>query len=170
MRALTQSLVLYVYLIFGQYYHGRVLPFMFGAWLYHNFSSLSRHLSPWQVGLFNPLNSNPKGNPTKALLKTSRFYRWDFTKTLDFIEFLGCSSALCEKRFSQFSRNFPWLGLRFLIKLNTRRVIEVVITRLSWKQFGSESPRGFESLCLRQSLGALCSKAFFFWNISMLSP
>ena len=114
MRALTQSLVLYVYLIFGQYYHGRVLPFMFGAWLYHNFSSLSRHLSPWQVGLFNPLNSNPKGNPTKALLKTSRFYRWDFPKTLDFIEFLGCSSAFCEKRFSQFSRNLLATFLHFL--------------------------------------------------------
>ena len=45
---------------------------------------------------------------------------------------------------------------------NLRRHIEAVITRLSWKQFGSESPRGFESLCLRQSLGALCSKAFFY--------
>ena len=40
-RALTQSLVLYVYLIFGQYYIGKVLPLMFGAWLYHKFSSLS---------------------------------------------------------------------------------------------------------------------------------
>ena len=128
----------------------------------------------------------------EAVLKTSRIYRCDFSKTLDFIEVFGCSSALCEKPFSQFSRNLLASFSQFLAIFlqypkrfepifkgakdysgqfnNLRRHIEAVITRLSWKQFGSESPRGFESLCLRQSLGALCSKAFFFWNITMLSP
>ena len=68
----------------------------------------------------------------EAVLKTSFVCLCNFLKTLDFIGFFASSDALCEKRFSQFSRNFPWLGLRFLIKLNTRRVIEVVITRRSW--------------------------------------
>ena len=71
----------------------------------------------------------------EAVLKTSFVCLCNFLKTLDFIGFFASSDALCEKRFSQFSRNFPWLGLRFLIKLNTRRVIEVVITRRSWKPF-----------------------------------
>ena len=71
----------------------------------------------------------------EAVLKTSFVCLCNFLKTLDFIGFFAVCSALCEKRFSQFSRNFPWLGLRFLIKLNTRRVIEVVITRRSWKPF-----------------------------------
>ena len=121
----------------------------------------------------------------ELVLKNSRFCHCKIVKTLDFIEFFGCSSALCEMAFSQFSRKFlavfsqfpnvfepilNWFG-DYLGQFNSlRRHIEAVITRLSWKQFGSESPRGFESLCLRQSLGALCSKAFFFWNISMLSP
>ena len=79
MRALTQSLVLYEYLIFGQYYNGKVLPFMFGAWLYHKFSSLSRHLSPWQVWCyfiaFLLYNSNPQTvqlrQPWNPIVKTA---------------------------------------------------------------------------------------------------
>ena len=67
--------------------------------------------------------------------------------------------------FSQFPKGFEpilnWFGDYLGLFNSLRRHIEAVITRLSWKQFGSESPRGFESLCLRQSLGALCSKAFF---------
>ena len=68
----------------------------------------------------------------EAVLKNSRYCHCKVVKTLDFIGFFTTEYALCEKRFSQFSRNFPWLGLRFLIKLNTRRVFEVVITRRSW--------------------------------------
>ena len=159
---------------------------MFGAWLYHNFSSLSSPpVTMTGGGCFHPLNSNPKGNPTKALLKNSRFRHSKIAKTLDFIGVFRCSFARCEMAFSQFSRNFLAFSRNFWSVSNPfskgfrdysgqfnnlRRHIEAVITRLSWKQFGSESPRGFESLCLRQSLGALCSKAFFFWNISMLSP
>ena len=54
----------------------------------------------------------------EAVLKTSRIFRCDFSKTLDFIEVFGCSSALCEKPFSQFSRNllasFSHLSRNFL--------------------------------------------------------
>ena len=39
------------------------------------------------------------------VLKPSRIHRRVFPKTLDFIEVFGCFSALCEKPFSQFSRN-----------------------------------------------------------------
>ena len=78
----------------------------------------------------------------EAVLKTSFVCLCNFLKTLDFIGFFASSDALCEKRFSQFSRNFPWLGLRFLIKLNTRRVIEVVITRRSWNVWPiSDAPK-----------------------------
>ena len=107
MRALTQSLVLYEYLIFGQHYNGKVLPFIFGAWLYHNFSNLSSPpVTMTGGGCFDPINSNPKHNSTKALLKNSRFRHSKIAKTLDFIGFFGCSSALCEMAFSQFSRKF----------------------------------------------------------------
>ena len=41
----------------------------------------------------------------EAVLKPSRIHLRVFPKTLDFIEVFGCSSALCEKPFSQFSRN-----------------------------------------------------------------
>ena len=124
----------------------------------------------------------------EAVLKNSRFCHCKIVKTLDFIEVFGCSSALCEKPFSQFSRNLLASFSQFLAIFlqypkrfepifkgtkdysgqfnNLRRHIEAVITRLSWKQFGSESPRGFKSLCLRQSLGALCSKAFFLFCVS----
>ena len=44
----------------------------------------------------------------------------------------------------------------------TWRVIEVVITRRSWKQFGCESPRGFESLYLHQSKKHTCRSPFCF--------
>ena len=78
------------------------------------------------------------------------------------------------RNFLAFSRNFWSVSNPFSKGFrdysgqfnNLRRHIEAVITRLSWKQFGSESPRGFESLCLRQSLGALCSKAFFLFCVS----
>ena len=42
----------------------------------------------------------------EAVLKNSRFRHSKIVKTLDFIGFFGCSSALCEMAFSQFSRNF----------------------------------------------------------------
>ena len=89
----------------------------------------------------------------EAVLKTSRIYRCDFSKTLDFIEVFGCSSALCEKPFSQFSRNLLASFSQFLAIFlqypkrfepifkgakdysgqfnNLRRHIEAVITRLS---------------------------------------
>ena len=43
----------------------------------------------------------------EAVLKTSFVCLCNFLKTLDFIGFFASSNALCEKRFSQFSRNFP---------------------------------------------------------------
>ena len=43
----------------------------------------------------------------EAVLKTSFVCLCNFLKTLDFIGFFASSDALCEKRFSQFSRNFP---------------------------------------------------------------
>ena len=42
----------------------------------------------------------------EAVLKNSRFRHSKIAKTLDFIGFFGCSSALCEMAFSQFSRKF----------------------------------------------------------------
>ena len=121
----------------------------------------------------------------EAVLKNSRYCHCKIAKTLDYIGLFVGSSARCEKRFSQFSRKFlagfsqfpnvfepilNWFG-DYLGQFNSlRRHIEAVITRLSWKQFGSESPRGFESLCLRQSLGALCSKAFFFFKFRTSFP
>ena len=42
----------------------------------------------------------------EAVLKTSFVFLCNFLKTLDFIGFFGGRLALCEKRFSQFSRNF----------------------------------------------------------------
>ena len=89
----------------------------------------------------------------EAVLKTSRIYRCDFSKTLDFIEVFGCSSALCEKPFSHLSRNLLASFSQFLAIFlqypkrfepifkgtkdysgqfnNLRRHIEAVITRLS---------------------------------------
>ncbi len=43
----------------------------------------------------------------EAVLKTSFVCLCNPLKTLDFIGFFASSDALCEKRFSQFSRNFP---------------------------------------------------------------
>ena len=43
----------------------------------------------------------------EAVLKTSFVCLCNFLKTLDFIGFFAGSSALCEKRFAQFSRKFP---------------------------------------------------------------
>ena len=43
----------------------------------------------------------------EAVFKTSFVCLCNFLKSLDFVGFFAGSSALCEKRFSQFSRNFP---------------------------------------------------------------
>ena len=43
----------------------------------------------------------------EAVLKTSFVCLCNFLKALDFIGFFASSDALCEKRFSQFSRKFP---------------------------------------------------------------
>ena len=50
----------------------------------------------------------------EAVLKTSFVCLCNFLKTLDFIGFFAGSSALCEKRFSQFSRNLLATFLHFL--------------------------------------------------------
>ena len=42
----------------------------------------------------------------EAVVKNSRFRHSKIATTLDFIGFFGCSSALCEMAFSQFSRKF----------------------------------------------------------------
>ena len=47
----------------------------------------------------------------EAVLKTSFVCLCNFLKTLDFIGFFTTEYALCEKRFSQFSRNFLYGGL-----------------------------------------------------------
>ena len=60
------------------------------------------------------LHSNSTRISSEAVLKNSRFCHCKIMKTLDFIEFFGCSSALCEKRFSQFSRNLLATFLHFL--------------------------------------------------------
>ena len=138
---------------------------------------------------FDPLNSNPQGQSNEGTLEKLSFpslknrenpwFYWVFRVFLCTLRdgFLAVFSQISRKFlavFSQFPKGFEpilnWFGDYLGLFNSLRRHIEAVITRLSWKQFGSESPRGFESLCLRQSLGALCSKAFFFWNISMLSP
>ena len=120
----------------------------------------------------------------EAVLKNSRYCHCKIVKTLDFIGVFVGSSARCEKRFSQFSRKFlagfsqfpnvfepilNWFG-DYLGQFNSlRRHIEAVITRLSWKQFGSESPRGFESLCLRHMKTPLKSEpSKFEWQWCLL--
>ena len=50
----------------------------------------------------------------EAVLKTSFVCLCNFLKTLDFIGFFGCFSALCEMAFSQFSRNLLATFLHFL--------------------------------------------------------
>ena len=50
----------------------------------------------------------------EAVLKTSFVCLCNFLKTLDFIGFFAGSSALCAKRFSQFSRNLLATFLHFL--------------------------------------------------------
>lgn len=82
----------------------------------------------------------------EAVLKNSRFRHSKIAKTLDFIGFFGCSSALCEMAFSQFSRKFlavfsqfpkgfepilNWFGDYLGLFNSLRRHIEAVITRLS---------------------------------------
>ena len=110
MRALTQSLVLYVYLIFGQYYNGKVLRFMFGAWLYHIFFDLSTHLSPWQViALIGSFLCEPT-QFSKGSLETFSYSSSSFSENPWF--YWGFWVFLCTLReaflaiFSQSSRRF----------------------------------------------------------------
>ena len=67
--------------------------------------------------------------------------------------------------FSQFPKVFEpilnWFGDYLGLFNSLRRHIEAVITRLSWKQFGSESPRGFESLCLRHKSESARFRIFY---------
>ena len=58
--------------------------------------------------VFNKFHTQAyRSGHNEAVLKTSFVCLCNFLKTLDFIGFFASSDALCEKRFSQFSRNFP---------------------------------------------------------------
>ena len=58
--------------------------------------------------VFNKFHTQAyRSGHNEAVLKTSFVCLCNFLKSLDFVGFFAGSSALCEKRFSQFSRNFP---------------------------------------------------------------
>ena len=77
---------------------------------------VSRATSQWVLRIYDALDciiymQEYRSGHNEAVLKTSFVCLCNFLKTLDFIGFFTTEYALCEKRFSQFSRNFLYGGL-----------------------------------------------------------